>query len=395
MKSSRKLDEIESSACQNAIPDLLTNLDGTPVTSVAQWPLRRMEILDLFSREVYGYTPTGETLVRGERLEEGVAFNGMGFRQQIRLTVQRGSREHTADCLLFRPMDAKQPVPLLLGLNFHGNHTVTFDPEVLAPSSRQLDAGERGLRGAMAGRWPMEKILQQGFAVATMYCGDWAPDDPSYWQEGAWQLVSEDAAESPETWGSIGVWAWGLSRALDYLLTDPAIDGEKVAVIGHSRLGKTALWAGAQDQRFSLIVSNDSGCGGAAISRRRIGETVKTINEQFPHWFCGNFKKYNDREDELPVDQHMLITLAAPRPIYVASAEDDLWADPRGEFLAAKYAEPVFRLFGKRGLQSEDLPPADQPDNSGSIGYHIRSGGHDLTSFDWEQYLGFAKSHWG
>jgi hypothetical protein len=384
------------------LPDPLVCLDGTKVKDAEIWQnKRRPEILRLFEDEVYGRAPGKPQAMRFEVVEKGEdALGGKAVRRQVVIHLGKGEKALAVNLLLFLPKKAKGSVPGFLTLNFRGNHTTNSDPAIRithswvpndhgAKSHRASEAG----RGGRASRWDIETIISRGYAFGTIYCGDIDPDFHDGYKNGPHPLFPSKSPKKRKLtdWASIAGWAWGLSRGLDYLETDANVDAKRVAVMGHSRLGKTSLWAGAADERFALVISNDSGCGGAALSRRRFGETVKRINTSFPHWFCGNYKKYNDKEDECPVDQHMLIALAAPRPVYVASAEGDRWADPNGEFLSALNAEPVYQLFG-HSFGASKQPPVNKPVH-GRIGYHVRTGKHDVTSFDWEQYLKFADKH--
>jgi dienelactone hydrolase len=299
------------------------------------------------------------------------------------------------------PAAAKTPVPVFTGYNFTGNHTIMPDTGIFLSTSwmppkakgvinnRATDSS----RGTDTSQWQVREILAQGYGIAVAYYGDIEPDNPDGWKTGIRTTLSEALAIKPEEWSAIGAWAWGLARIMDYLQQDKAVDAERIALIGHSRLGKAALWAAASDRRFSLVVSNESGEGGAALSKRWYGETVAIINQKFPHWFAPAYKKYNDNTAALPVDQHMLLSLMAPRPLYVASAEGDQWSDPKGEFLSAQHAGAVYALFDKKGVGADSVPGLQQPVGE-TIRYHIRAGRHDVTLYDWQQYLSFADRYW-
>lgn len=405
----------ESKVGQFAPIDPLTTADGKKVTTPDLWvKVRRPELLRLFETEMYGRVPDRPASVRPMvrlRSEDRNALGGKAIRREVTIAFTEKLDGPRMDLLIYLPKDASasRQVPAFLALNFQGNHTVNSDPGI--PLSRRWTRRERGgkavheehvapesSRGAASSRWPVERIIERGYALATACYEDIDPDYDDGFRNGVHPLFYREGQTrpGPDEWGSIAAWAWGLSRSLDYLETMPEIDGKKVIVMGHSRLGKTALWAGATDPRFAIVISNNSGCGGAALSRRIYGETVGIMNRAFPHWLCANHQKYTDHEELLPFDQHELIALIAPRPVLVCSAEGDRWADPKGEFLGALGADPVYRLLGTDGLAITEMPrPAKNSLINSTIGYRIRPGGHDVTADDWEAYMDFADHHLG
>ncbi|MFA6563243.1 MAG: acetylxylan esterase [Verrucomicrobiia bacterium] len=387
----------ESTVPAYTLPDPLVCFDGQRVTDAKLWrEKRRSEILKAFVENVYGRAPQLKTKMRCEVMDTDTkALDGLATRKQVTIRLFREADAPRIDLLLFIPNAAPRPVPAFLSLNY-GNQGVHTDPGI------KLSRDTKTKRGEQASRWPLEMILKRGYAVATFAGADIEQDKhgsgtfqrPDAWRQGVRGYALKKAARvdrADDDCGTIGAWAWGLSRALDYLETEGAVDAKKVAVVGHSRTGKTALWAAAQDERFAIAISNNSGAGGAALARRIFGEAV---NHSPEIWFCKNYRRFANNEAALPVDQHMLIALIAPRPVYIASATEDRWADPRGEFLSGLHAEPVYRLFGLPGLGVKEMPPAETP-VGGTIGYHLRTGKHDITPYDWQQYLNFADRHLG
>jgi len=399
----------ESKVPAYTLPDPLVASDGAKIEDAKAWrERRRPELLELFRSQMHGRSPGRPA---GMRFEAGPvdrnALGGLATRKEVAISFDASPESPVLHLLVYVPNAAPKPAPAFLGVNFDGNETVSNDPGIVArdrwewnnrEQREELVSASQAKRGGAAAQWCVEKIVSRGYALAT-FSRDIEPDYPEGWRHGVrgWYLAkSGKTAFAPDDWGSIAAWAWCLSRALDYLETDCDIDAKRVAAMGHSRLGKTALWAGATDERFAAVISNDSGEGGAALARRWYGETTAIVNLRFPQWFCGNFKQYSDNSAKLPFDQHELLALIAPRPLYVASAEEDRWADPRGEFLSAKHAEPVYRLFGLNAGDAslgEEWPPVNHPVGK-TLAYHIRPGKHDVTDYDWEQYLAFADRAW-
>jgi dienelactone hydrolase len=344
------------------LPNVLATSDGTIVTREA-WPARRAEIIDIFRDEMHGRAPVDRPANESFRVieEDAHDLGGRATRKLVEVSFDTPHAGRQSFRLqLYVPNAAKKPVPAIVLLQFQG----LTDPATL-------------------------QVIERGYALAILDRRPLAADDASKYREGVINAFSGDGELAPNAWRAIAAWAWGASRVLDYLETDPDVDAKRVAVVGFSRMGKTALWAGAVDQRFAAVISNESGAGGAALSKRIYGETVQHLSDRFPHWFCENFQRYSSNEDEMPFDQHLLLACVAPRPLYVGSADEDLWSDPRGEFLACMAASPVYYLLGVAGLEADDMPQLDTPAATGRIGYHVRRGTHGFTEYDWKQYLSF------
>ncbi len=385
------------------LPDVLAGPDGKPTGTAEAWrSVSRPHQLGLLEKFVYGRRlPAVPVRVVGdvERADVTLAGDVPARRLQARLRLGEAADAKVVEVLVYLPV-AQKPVPVFVELNFAGNHAQHPDPGIRLSRAWMREDKEAGIvnnrateasRGHCARRFPAEQLLARGYGMATAYYGDIFPDRPDGRAESVLPSLGRPATGDlpPDEPGAIAAWAWGLSRILDWLVTLPEVDAAKVAVVGHSRLGKTALWAAACDERFAMAVANESGCGGAALERRNFGETVAAITKAFPHWFCPAFATFAGREADLPVDAHVTLAMTAPRPLYVASAVEDAWADPRGEFLAAVAAEPAWKLFGLTGLGTADWPPVDTPVGR-TVGYHVRSGRHELVDYDWQRFADFA-----
>ena len=375
------------------LPDILAMPDGKQAASVEDWEkIVRPKTLDLFKEHVYGRSP--EPPAKAElatfsslpspanapmllAIKCDFKFKGPKGTWRLKGVLAQQASNGPAEIEGIGTIPAsgtpEKPVPLFILINNR------------APDLADLDKPNEF--------WPAAEIVKRGFATAIIHVSEIDPDKNEGFLDGV-HAIFDEAPRQADSWGTIAAWAWGAGRFIDGLDSAGWIDKERIAVVGHSRGGKAALWCGATDPRVALTISNDSGCTGAALSRRIHGETVADINKGFPHWFCENYKRYDGKEQELPVDQHQLIGLLAPRLAYVASASEDEWADPQGEFLSCVHAAPAYRLYGKQGLESDKMPAVGGHLHGGSIGYHLRGGKHNLTLEDWKQYMDFADRHW-
>ncbi len=387
----------ENLPSEGQLPDPLVTFDGSRISTYDEWNTkRRPELKTLFEHYMYGRYPKRPEHVTGKVLfEDHEAFEGAGTLGEVELTF--GPPEWPKIYLLIATPNGKAPAACFVGSNFAGNHLFTDDKRVRVPDCWMPDgyaavvdhhATEAG-RGTAAGAWPLAEIVRRGYATATFCSGDIQPDRPDA-REG--MRATLPARDDPAQTAAIMWWAWGVHRAVDYLVTDKTIDPKRIAVVGHSRLGKTALLAGAFDDRIALTVVNQAGCGGSGPSRHDDpkAESVARINDHFPHWFCENFHAFGADPSKLPFDQHELVALCAPRPVLFTAAAGDLWANPSGQFAVLRAATPVYQLLGVEGLNATDMPKPGDALIDSRLGYWIRPGKHAMSPPDWKTYMDFA-----
>jgi hypothetical protein len=391
---------IQNDSVNFPIQNPLVSESGKIIKTVKQWEtIRRPELLKLFEQQMYGAVPEGIGVQFRERYASPDYLEGKATIREFEMLVN-DEPVPQMHVLFFIPNGVNGKVPVILGYGWDGNETQCTDTMVDMMNEeqvakrilpRKLEKTLAGMKRATKVSRSIERIIDNGYAYITANYWELEPDNNECFAGGVRALVSKGQPLADNAWGAIAAWAWGMSRMLDLAETIAEIDATRCAVVGHSRLGKTAILAGVRDKRFAIVTSNDSGCGGASLSKRVSGETVKIINEKFPYWFCKNFHEYGEKEEELPMDQHLLLALVAPRPLYVCSGVRDLWADPLGEYLSVFYANPVWELYGKKPMpftEATSLPPTNTP-QIGDAAYHVENAGHSFSSYDWEQFLSF------
>jgi hypothetical protein len=367
----------ESKVGEYQLPELLSTENGQSVSSPEQWEnVRRPEILKLFEDHVYGQVPKDFDNIKFKVInQDKKAMDGKATLKEVAITITRNKKSVTMNLLMFTPNKVKKPVPMFLVINHRGIRTMDVT------------------RQNKDGFWPAEEVIEAGYGISGFDVIDVSPDDKVKFTEGILDQLYPEQLKMDNGMRGLGAWGWGASRAIDYFEKDKSVDANKIISVGHSRGGKSSLWLGAQDKRVAITISNESGNSGAALSRRNFGETIERITTNFPYWFCPNYRQYVGNEDKLPVDQHMLIALIAPRAVYVASAAEDLWADPKGQYLALKEAQPVFKLYGIETNLPPEMPVVNEQIIRPHMGFHNREGKHNMTPFDWQQFIQFADNY--
>jgi hypothetical protein len=368
------------------LPPLLVSSVGKPITTPEEWfSIRRPEILSLYGNLIYGRIPQPAHPVdlRFEEVKKDPHFmGGKATRKDIKIILENEKGRVSMHFLVFVPNKADKPVPAFFKHSFNNTQSRDFDASDDRP-------------GFLRNGWPLGEFFDRGYGFCAVYHEDLVKHNEVEFLKGIHKLFYPKGQSFPKAheWGVLSACAYGASCGMDYLETDPDIDHTRIAIMGHSKMGKATLWTAAQDERFALAISAQSGCAGAALWRRKSGETLKKMVTRFPYWLCRNAWKFVEQEDDLPIDQHMLLACIAPRPVYVHSSTEDTWADPRGEYLSAFHASEVYRFLGKKGLESPNLPEIRKPITASEVGFHIREGGHSIQAYDWDQFMNFADHH--
>jgi hypothetical protein len=389
---------------QSGLPAPLVRFDGRPVSSRSEWVhQRRPELKSLFQHYMYGsIPPVAASFHARTRARYADFLGGAATLKIVELETGPPGAPRT-DLMLVVPNQRRAPAPVFLAMNFCGNHALTTDPRVpLAHSwlgsfckGCSNNVATAAARGAQTVDWPLAEIVRRGYALAAFYSGD-IDSDRKEVSDGLYRFLAagDPAKNNPADRSTLAAWAWGFHRCVDYLVTDPDLDAGRIAALGHSRNGKAALLAAAFDERIALAFPHQAGCGGSAPSRGTVGESVRQINDRFPHWFNAQFKQFNDAPDRLPFDQHSLVALCAPRAVLFTAATDDQWSNPAGQFRVLQAADPVYRFLGVEGLAAQQMPPVGQLVAS-RLGFYLRDGKHSMTPADWVVFMDFADRQWG
>jgi hypothetical protein len=381
------------------LPDPLTMSNGKKVKGVKQWEKqRRPEIVKLFEDNQYGCVPGKPADLAFNVIDKGTpVFGGKAIRKQVTIYFTKDTGDHKMDLLIYLPANAGKPSPVLLGISFSANSLVVDDPGIKKGMVWGRDGKRTLATTSPFGKMNVEKFIDNGIGYATVYYGDIEPDFKNGLPYGIRSVYLKPGTTQvePGEWGAVSAWSWGLSRAMDYFETDKDIDAKKIAVTGASRLGKTVLWTGARDPRFAMVIASVSGESGAALSRRNYGETVAhmTDTSRYFYQFAPHYHDFSNNVNDLPVDGHMLISLIAPRPLLLQTGDTDFWSDPKGEFLAAKAAEPVYKLYNRKVIEKDTMPSAGDDTMLNTLGYFMHKGGHGVLPGDYDIYIRFIKMH--